>query len=544
MIYITCPIYCHKVFYIIMEALVKELQSSGYPARIEMLNDNRCSLQNQVVLLFGPQHLQNLSETIQQNVVIVYNLEQLISKNWDALLNDLVYVYQIWDYSQLNVDYTATHFPTLGERHVLVPLGYSKCFQNPNILSTDESTHPTLITDRIAFIGNMSQRRFDILQTLNAVVPIDVYDHHYYNSYEDVVKRYQTFLNLHFHDEPNILEIVRILPLLMNGRKVISEKSEDTTIDSLFSSCVSLVDPHNVDQFRQAVLSPVPNETRLQKITSWKQGLDKGMKCFEYKHFQKDTTTVIATLHCNNRTAIFEVIESFSREIATRNFKWIIYSQGCDADHNRKIQQALEDANILFELICKEENVGWSKGMNALYEVIAAGKHDYVLHLEDDWICEHDDTRDGRWFDDCCLYLHLHTDVSTLFLRKYTNEEDKYMYGWSRSIYYHCFQHPNPFNYQEKIKGQPKIDFRSLVVRRIPEFLYSANPTLFRLCDYVRQGVFPFPEFHDVSNKQGEWKTTTMDDAPQWGFSEAISMEKTRDLVCMNVNKGFFYHRN
>lgn len=527
-----------------MEALVKELQSSGYPACIEMLNDNRCSLQHQVVLLFGPQHLQNLSETIQQNVVIVYNLEQLISKNWDALLNDLAHVYQIWDYSHLNVEYTANHFPSLGERHVLVPLGYSKCFQNPTILSTDESTHPPLITDRIAFIGNMSQRRFDILQTLNAVVPIDVYDHHYYNSYEDVVKRYQTFLNLHFHHEPNILEIVRILPLLMNGRKVISERSEDTTIDGIFSTSVSLVDPYNVDEFRQAVLSPVPNETQLQNIPSWKQGLEKSMKCFEYKHFQKDTTTVIATLHCNNRTAIFEVIESFSKEVATRNFKWIIYSQGCDADHNRKIQQALEYANILFELICKEENLGWSKGMNALYEVIAAGKHDYVLHLEDDWICEHDDTRDGRWFDDCCLYLHLHTDVSTLFLRKYTSEEDKYMYGWSRSIYYHCFQHPNPFNYQDKIKEQPKIDFRSLVVRRIPEFLYSANPTLFRLGDYVRQGVFPFPEFHDISNKQGEWKTTTMDDAPQWGFSEAISMEKTRDLVCMNVNKGFFYHRN
>ena len=197
-----------------------------------------------------------------------------------------------------------------------------------------------------------------------------------------------------------------------------------------------------------------------------------------------------------------------------------------------------------YVLLRHTENLGWSKGMNELYNNLVMRQFQYVLHLEDDWICYQDVEESSSWFDDCCMYLHLHPDVSTLFLRKYMTDQDKHMYGWTRNIYYQCFTHPNPFNYQEKIKSQPKLEFRSLTLRRIPEFLYSANPTLFRLAHYLEKGVFPFPEFQDASMKQGEWKTTTMEDATQWGFSEAISMEKIRDLVCMNVNKGFFYHRN
>jgi len=541
MIYIACPIYCHKVFYIIMEALEKELVSMNYSVAVEMLHDNKCYIENHIIILFGPQHLQNLSETIQKNNVIVFNLEQLISTNWDSLLHQLNNVVCIWDYSSLNLEYTKQRFPSIRQLHVLVPFGYSNSFQNPNISSLPKS----LIRDRIAFIGNMSKRRYEIIERLQKIVPVDVYDHHYYHLYEEVVDRYETFLNLHFHEDPNILEIVRILPLLVNNRKVISERSNDHEIDETVAPVVHYIDSHNLEDLRCHILSfPVPSQQTLELIDPWYLSLHKGMSNLSFQHFSNGVPKIaISTLHCNNRKAIFEVIESFAKETSTRTFIWIIYSQGCDDDHNELIRKSLRSNDIPFELICNPKNLGWSKGMNKLYELLVEKNFEYILHLEDDWICHHE-THNQRWLDDCCIYLHNHSNVSTLFLRKYMSEEDKWMYGWTRNIFYNCFIHPDPFNYQDKIKDQPKIDFRSLTLRKIPDFLYSANPTLFRLKDYIEKGIFPFPEFHDASQKQGEWKTTTMEDAPQWGFSEAISMEKIRELTCVNVNHGFFYHRN
>lgn len=540
MIYITCPIYCHKVFYIVMEALAKELQSLHYQVQIDMLPDNVCRLENEMMILFGPQHVQNLSDTLHKNTVIVYNLEQLISKNWDELLHPLENVFCMWDYSSLNLTYTKEHFPQLHDKHVLVPFGYSTAYENPNIRDSDEP----LITDRIAFIGNMSERRLDIIKKLSSIVPVDVYDRHYYNTYEDVVKRYQTFVNIHFHEDPNILEVVRILPLLLHGRNVLSEKSNDRELDDTFSSVVSFLDCEHMEGCRDILHRPPPShESLTSSLPKWSHAIVKGLETTRFEQFKKSTKVAVATLHCNNRSAIFEVVDTFAKETSSRDFTWVIFSQGCEPSHNDEIVARLESHGFRHQMIRHDENLGWSKGMNALYEILVRDGYDYVLHLEDDWLCHHN-TNNRRWLDDICVYLHENPRVSTLFLRKYVSDEDKHMYGWTRNIFYQCFQHANPFNYQDKIQTQPKINFRSLVLRRIPEFLYSANPTLFRLRDYMDKHVFPFPQFDDTSHKQGEWKTTTMEDASQWGFSEALAMEKIRDLVCMNVNKGFFYHRN
>ncbi len=539
MIYITCPIYCHKVFYIIMEALAKELQSLHYQVQIDMLPDNVCRLENEMMILFGPQHVQNLSDTLHKNTAIVYNLEQLISKNWDELLHHLQHVFCMWDYSSLNVTYTKEHFPALHDKHMLVPFGYSTAYENPIIR---DSTEP-LITDRIAFIGNLSGRRLDIIQKLSSMVPVDVYDRHYYNTYEDVVKRYQTFVNIHFHEDPNILEVVRILPLLLHGRSVLSEKSNDDELDSTFSSVVSFIDCTTMEGCRDILRPPPPSAESLMALPKWSHAIVKGLETTRFDQFKKSTKVAVATLHCNNRSAIFEVVDTFAKETSSRDFTWVIFSQGCEPSHNDEIVARLESHGFRHQMIRHDQNLGWSKGMNALYEILVRDGYDYVLHLEDDWLC-HVNTNNMQWLDDSCVYLHENPHVSTLFLRKYVSDEDKHMYGWTRNIFYQCFQHANPFNYQDKIQNQPKVSFRSLVLRRIPEFLYSANPTLFRLRDYMDKHVFPFPQFDDTSHKQGEWKTTTMNDASQWGFSEALAMEKIRDLVCMNVNKGFFYHRN
>lgn len=542
MIYLCCPIYCHKVFYMILEALLKELRSLGYHASENMMLDNTCHLEDQVLILFGAQHVQNLSDTLEKNTVIVYNLEQLISRNWDTLIQRLSSAFQIWDYSILNLEYVKDHFPSLSSRHVHVPFGYSTSFDNKNIEKYTSSPDHPLITDRVAFIGNMSPRRKDLIESLHGLVTIDVFDSHYYNGYEDIVNKYQTFINLHFHPGPNILEVVRILPLLLNGRKVISERSDDACMDKLYASVVDFADIHDTASIQRAVQSTRPKIT-CESLPPWKDGILQALTSCGLAQFRKGYRIAVATLHCNNRTAIFEVIETFAKETRCREFTWVIFSQGCDALHNDKIEGMLKAHRLDYQLYRNDENMGWSRGMNALYGMLVDGQYDFVLHLEDDWLC-HPDTQNQAWMEDCCVYLIEHPEVSTLFLRKYISDEDKYMYGWTREIYYQCFKHPHPFNYQSKIKSQEKVSFRSLTLRKIPQFLYSANPTLFRLKDYLAKGVFPFPSFEDTSHKQGEWKTTTMQDATQWGFSEALAMEKIRDLTCMNVDKGFFHHRN
>jgi hypothetical protein len=176
--------------------------------------------------------------------------------------------------------------------------------------------------------------------------------------------------------------------------------------------------------------------------------------------------------------------------------------------------------------------------MNLLYHVINKEKCQYVLHLEDDWICRND--IDKNWLEDSLIYLHLHENVSTMFLRQYKSIKEKFQYGWTRNIYYKCFMHPNPFNYQTKIKT--KFEFRHLQLAEISEFLYTANPTLFRLQHYNQKQVFPFQIYNDIANQRHEWATTEITDVPDWGISEALAMEKIRDLICINVNDGIFYH--
>ena len=186
-------------------------------------------------------------------------------------------------------------------------------------------------------------------------------------------------------------------------------------------------------------------------------------------------------------------------------------------------------------------NLGWSKGMNLLYTILLKQKYDLVLHLEDDWICRNDISKE--WLSNCIDYMKENIDISTLFLRHYKNDKEKYHYGWTRNINYQCFKYPNPFNYAEKMKNKSSFLYKNIILTEIPEFLYTANPTLFRLCDYNDSHVFPFYVCNDTSNNRIEWKNTLIADAPDWGISEAYPMEKIRNLKCMYVNDGIFYHK-
>jgi hypothetical protein len=54
--------------------------------------------------------------------------------------------------------------------------------------------------------------------------------------------------------------------------------------------------------------------------------------------------------------------------------------------------------------------------------------------------------------------------ISTIALRKYGNEREKWQYGWSRTIPYICHTHKNNFNYQSKLQDTDNPNLkRSLI---------------------------------------------------------------------------------
>jgi hypothetical protein len=512
--YIVCPSYCYKIFNTLINVLSQEFDM------IVHIFDNICDLHSKNILLFGYQHVPNLQDLLKHNHVCVYNLEQLVCGKWDPYLHDLTNAYEIWDYSTLNILYLAEYFPHLRAQYV--PIGYSDFFRL-------EEHSPTSL--KYAFIGNLSPRRKIILDQLDN--SIELYNHHYFNDLNDMIKKHSIFVNLHFYEPPTILETTRIIPLLANEKIVITESSDDKILDLMFDG--NIVFHQFSDPIPTNVQFSKENFSKFKTTHHWKNYLEEPIKNITYDSF------AIATLHCNDRMAFFEVIHTFVRQTNYRDFRWIVLSQGCSYLHNEAIKDTFKSYNISYDIIEIEENMGWSRGLNMLYKHLQENDYKIIFHLEDDWLCN--DLSNPDWLFDCRTYLQTHQDVSTLFLRKYLSDHDKYQYGWSRNIHYRCFVHPNPFNYVEKIKNQVKEEYKSLTFRRIPEFLYSANPTIFRLQDYLNKGVFPFPEFQDISNKQEEWSVTTTEDAVEWGWAEAIAMEKIRDLICMNVNHGFFYHK-
>lgn len=253
---------------------------------------------------------------------------------------------------------------------------------------------------------------------------------------------------------------------------------------------------------------------------------------------------VILTLTCNNRNALFETIQSFVNNTSFDQLDWVIFAQGCTVDHIERLQNLTKNVGnkVNFNVVVSEKNLGFSKGHNHLAEYGKSYK--YVLMVEDDWYClpSRYTNLENNWLTTSLSFLEENRDVSTLFLRKYRNDREKHQFGWTRSIPYMCHQYKDNFNYSEKMKDSKIVQYKDIKFQHIPNFLFTTNPYLRRNEDYSKCGVFPLPEYPDISSKIGEWKLTGYGDAQNWGWCEALTMEKIRHLITYNVGSGIFGH--
>jgi len=248
-IYIVCPKRILKYFTHLIDSFSHELKEFFLHIKVNIVTDvdKIFDLQNSLIILFGLQEFQkfpNVPQFFSKNKIIVYNTEQLQSKQWDFMINHTYpFILEWWDYSQNNIDYIQIHYPSIWTRYVT--FGYSKaidlCLNEGDVLNINRKT--------LSFFGTDHERRFNICMDLNmALEPFKknvkyiTSDILYGQAYNQYISTNSIFLNIHYYT-PSILEVVRIVPLISQGHLVISERSDDTTLDRLLDPFIVWLDP-------------------------------------------------------------------------------------------------------------------------------------------------------------------------------------------------------------------------------------------------------------------------------------------------------------
>lgn len=202
-------------------------------------NDDRCTY-----ILFTAHE----RESLMPKHFIVYNFEQLTTdKNWDKepLFERMKRAVAVWDYSQLNVS-------LLREKGLVharfLPLGYVQ-----NVFCMLPRMPIPQKTFEVGMIGSESPRRKAIYDALN----------HKRNWIKNgawtvaqlgaVYASMRVCINCHYYTGRTILEVTRLLPLIVNGVWVVSERSQDVYYDALFEPIVTFCDIGDVQGICRAV---------------------------------------------------------------------------------------------------------------------------------------------------------------------------------------------------------------------------------------------------------------------------------------------------
>lgn len=244
----------------------------------------------------------------------------------------------------------------------------------------------------------------------------------------------------------------------------------------------------------------------------------------------------VSLLTCNNRNTTEKTIGAFIENTKFNNLDFFVYAQGCTPEYIENLQK-IKHPEINFKYIIKEKNIGLTPALNELNSMVKEYK--YVLFLEDDWICI---TKNKGWLKDSLQLLESNKDISTVFLRKYFDDKEKWHYGWTRTIPYHCHKHKDNFNYEKKMAGSNVVKVGVSEFQHIPTFLFTNNPCIRRNDDYYRVGAYPFPHYDDIKNNRDQWIGPKTSNAPNWGWAEAVTMEKIRDLTAYYIKDGIFGH--
>lgn len=146
---------------------------------------------------------------------VIFNLEQLGKAN-PAFTERLVYLqnrYQVWDYSQSNID-------ALRAAGFTEPIELMKIGHMPQMSRIPKAEVQDI---DVLFYGSINERRAKVLTELKqrGLKVIHVFGV-YGAERDELISRAKVVLNMHYY-EPNIFEVVRVSYLLSNEKVVVTE---------------------------------------------------------------------------------------------------------------------------------------------------------------------------------------------------------------------------------------------------------------------------------------------------------------------------------
>jgi hypothetical protein len=212
---------------------------------------------------------------------IAYNFEQLITdRKWsNGFFIRLAQAREVWDYSMENVKVLHSK----GLRASFVPWGYNESMEVPSAIRAHNDLPLVL------FVGSNNQRRSDIMQRIKAKV--NVVSNAWGQELDRVQATHDIGLNIHYYTGKTILEIPRILPQLVAGLWIISERSDDPYYDEKCKDLVTFVDSPNEFNFAiEAVMALTPDE-RQTEIQARLKRLRAGWKYEENDFFAQKFST-------------------------------------------------------------------------------------------------------------------------------------------------------------------------------------------------------------------------------------------------------------
>lgn len=166
---------------------------------------------------------------IPENSIII-NLEQMgEGQFWsNPKYINLLKQYEIWDYSDINIKY----FENCGIQRVKKwNLGWADCLKF-NLNPTGD------LPIDILFYGALNDRRMRIYTKLKMLGVNVVFKNNVFGEERNyLISQSKVVLNMHYYDS-HILEVVRITPLLINGKCVVSEFGGEPEVNKEWGEAV------------------------------------------------------------------------------------------------------------------------------------------------------------------------------------------------------------------------------------------------------------------------------------------------------------------
>lgn len=246
-IVIYCPTINYRVFAEIMIVLKHHLQDQGFD--VELRNVLYSYSPSTLYLLFLT-HIQDYPFDFTRPYVLV-NYEQCGS-HWVKLpfyLERIRHALQVWDYSTYN-QHVLT--PLFGRELVVVPHSYHPVLGAP--------VYPDSKPIDILFYGALNPARQAFLTRLTTDAPeLKVVSQFNYGCFGDklveAIHQSKIVLNIHYYNQPSVLEQSRIIPAIVHGGLVLSEHSDDVEADTRFENLVVFITLETVVETARAYLA-------------------------------------------------------------------------------------------------------------------------------------------------------------------------------------------------------------------------------------------------------------------------------------------------